>query len=495
MIAKKKVVVGLIGIVILWLVMTAYIASNTQEYFNRYLQRVNKLYEKQGVVFALKSFKSALFSSKATLKVDIDEPLLYQRVSKIIKLPLIVEYEIENGPLLFKHGIGMGLSRVRSHIDLHDHVVEVERFKKIFKKGIELESWVDIDFNKNAYFYATTNKIVANVENEKFELLPLRVNGRINLKSFESEMRIELKHIAIEAQDIEAVAQDTLLYVDIKKVYENGFYLGDVRVDIGSLTVKGKDLPFTLEKVKLSILMDIVENRDETIDMKFKLLVSLGNSKLPQAYASLDKIELEYALSGMKLEGVLAFQDFVKERQVRQEELFLKLIDADSGELNLQALEALEKLQDESQDKIFLLLAKMLKKAHTNLNFKMIMVDKKAKESHLKMDITYMGEEFFSTSREHVEERLQKELLELFHFNFDLQFDKAYIANLAPKFQQSLLAQLEMGVMLGMVKESNSSYIFEVDYEAESLMLNGKERLELLQILQMALLRGVNQYK
>ena len=150
----------------------------------------------------------------------------------------------------------------------------------------------------------------------------------------------------------------------------------------------------------------------------------------------------------------------------------------------MNALAELEKLRVQTQDDLMMLIVGLLKTEKTNFDAEIKMIDKKAKESNLKMNIAYVGDEDFPTSPRALEEKFKKELLKLISVDFDMNLEKDYIANLPMKLQQELAGQLQMGTMFGIVKENNNSYSFDVNYKPNSLMINGENRLEMLEMLE-----------
>jgi uncharacterized protein YdgA (DUF945 family) len=309
----------------------------------------------------------------------------------------------------------------------------------------------------------------------------------MNLDTFEGTMKMFVDSITTIADKDSIVLKSLVLDADITKFYDNGFYLGDFVLKLDSLCVKGDILPFELDGVKMLLAMNIDENKDKTIDMKFKLDADVGDSKLPKEYAYLNNIELSYALNGVTLEGLLAFQDFTKNIEKRQQKVLAKLTSAPNGELNMEALEELQKLQVQTQEDMMLVFAGLLKKDSTNFAFETKMIDKEAKESSIKLNIGYVGEDILPTTAKGLEEKFTKEFLDLLTLDLSISLNKEYMANLPEQLQQELAGQLQMGMMFGIVKDNNTSYTFDANYKPKELMVNGKNRTEMLQMLEMGL--------
>ncbi|CAA6816499.1 MAG: Unknown protein [uncultured Sulfurovum sp.] len=485
--ATKKIVGSLVAATALWLGGTAYVSSNTEGYLKNYVDKTNSLYTQNGMKLIIEKFDKGFFSSDAKLKIDFVEPTLRQVVAETLKLPIDINYTIENGPLFFKNGLGMGMSRIDNNMKVSDYLVDKEAFLKMFNDDVLLESSTTIDFFKNASFSAISNKIVANVDEDKMYITPLKMNGDFNVKTFQGKVQMLVDSVTSENEIAGINAKNIVLDADITKFFDNGFYLGDFAFDVGSLSIKSKNLPFVLDEAIIHMDMNINENEDKTIDMQFKVDADTGKSKLPEDYSSLKKVELAYALNGTKLEGLLAFQDFSKRLQTRQQELMLKLTSPKTGEMDMKALQEFENFEKDMQGDMMLMLAGLLKKDSSNLAVEMKMLDKKDKESTLNMKFAYVGDEALPTTAKELEEKFTKDFLNLLAVDINIGLDKEYIANLPERFKQELSGQLQVGAMFGVVKDNNTSYNLDVNYKPKVLTVNGQDRTEMLQMLELGL--------
>jgi len=345
-----KIIATLVGSSALWLGGTAYISSNTQSELNNYVTKANKLYESNGMKLSVESFEKGFFTSTAKMKIDFMDSPMKEIVAKTFKLPMVMDYNIENGPLFFKEGLGIGASRITTHFNFDDYVTNKEEFRKYFKDGIEFTSSSSVGFSKNTSFVAKTNKIVLDLEGDKFNFSPLNVEGEMNIETFQGQLKMVVDTITSENDNGSFKAKDVVLDADITKFFDNGFYLGDFLFTFGSIDMKGEDLPFELKNAKVVVDTKIDENDDKTVNMNFKLDANVGESTLPKDYASLGRVELAYALNGAKLEGLLAFQDYVKKLQEKQQDIMGRLISS-TGEMDMDVYAELEKMQREMQDK------------------------------------------------------------------------------------------------------------------------------------------------
>jgi len=434
--------------------------------------------------------KKVFLSSEVAVKIDFIDPQAREIIAKTLKLPINVNYSIENGPLFFKNGFGFGLSRIQNSVNIADYYVESGGIQKYLKSDVIFTSNTTVDFGNNANFEGTTNKIIIDLEGDELEISPLEIVGKIDVETFQGTMNMKIDSIFVEAKDEFFKANNINIDADLKKVFDNGFYLGNFIFNIGKIDTKGADLPFSLEGAKLNMTVDINQNDNETVNIDFKIDGDAGKSKLPEAYASLKKAEVSYSLHGMKLEGLLAFQDYTKELQVKQQDIMARLQSPTTGELDMDVYAELEKMQTETKDEMMLLMLRLLKKDSTRLSFTTNLLDKKNEKSTFSMNMGYAGDMVFPTDAKALEEILKKEWLNLITFDFKVDLEKEYIQNLPVQLQQELAGQLQMGAMLGIVKENNSSFSFDANYKPKKLMLNGQDRTEMLQMLEMGLSKG-----
>ena len=487
----KKILGSLVGVSALWLGGTAYISSNAQSYLDAYVKKTNALYESNGMQLSVENFEKGFFSSQAELLIDFTNPEMKKLVSKSLKLPLKFKYDIENGPLLFKNGLALGLSRISDRHKINDYLVDNSEFKKSLKNELILKSIIRVDFTKNAHFDASLSEIVIEADGETLKTAPLLLDGKMNLQSFKGDIDLKTEAMYFTHKDDFFKANNLAMHGEIREFYDNGFYLGDFKFDVGEINTKGLDLPFSFEKAQLSFDVDISKHKNETVNMDFKLEGNSGASKLPDAYAFLKKASLNYSLKGMKLDGLLAFQDFTKALQIKQADIVSRLISPTTGQMDMKVYGELEAMQDETKYGMIGLLPSILKKDSSAFDLAINLEDKANKKSTLALNIDYVGDIAFPKDAKEIEKTFQKELLNLLSLDMNVKLEKDYIANLPAQLQQELAGELQMGAMLGIVKENNSSFSFEANLKPNMLKVNGEDRSSMLEMLDKSLSLGI----
>jgi uncharacterized protein YdgA (DUF945 family) len=481
-----KIIASLVGVSVLWLGGTALISLKTKSYLESYVKKNNTLYRANGVEMSIENFKKGFFSSDAEVKIDFTNPKMKAKILETMKLPIMAKYSIENGPIFFKNGLGFGLSRIQNKVNMSDYYADKSILKEYLKSDVVFTSNTTVDFLSNANFEGSSNKIIIDLDGEDLVISPLQLRGKMNVETFEGKMNIIVDSVAVVHNDEFFKANDISMVANLKKVFDNGFYLGDFVFNVENIDTKGIDLPFSLENAKLNMLVDINQNHDKTVNIDFKIKGNSGTSILPANYAFLKKAEVSYSLHGMKLGGLLAFQDFTKELQAKQQDILSRL-HSSSGELDMDVYAELEKMQTQTKEDMIVLMAGLLKKDTSSLSFETNMLDKNNKKSTLSMNMGYVGDIVLPKDAKALETTFKKELLNLITLDFDVNLEKDYIASLPEELQGGLAGQLQMGMMFGLVKENNNSFSFEANYKPRTLKVNGADKTEMLQMIEMGL--------
>ena len=479
--SKKNILVSLIVASALWAGTTAYISGNSEKYLNNYVNKSNQLHTKNGMKLSLLSFKKGFLNSKAKLSLEFIDPKIKKELEKTFKLPIVMDYEIENGPLLLKDGLALGASRIHSTLNISEFLVEKEDFKKVVKEDIVFDTTMLIDFQRYIAYEAKSNQIVVDDNHTQLTIAPIEIEGNMNAETLAGTMKMFTKSIQAQMGKKGEIKLDNVaLNGEITKFFNNGFYLGNFNMGaehVSILTPKGLQ---DVKNAKVNVVMEIKQNSNKMIDTLFDVKVDVGESKLPAEYNFIKTIELNYGLNGTKIEAWLAFQNSVKEVQKKQEAILEKLSLAKNREEQRKVFKELQTMQLEIQDKMALLLSDFLVKDKTTFNLK---ANLNGGQGNALFDIKYIGDEQLPKTLEKLKAKLQQELLNSIALNLDVKLDKSLV-NQLPKELQS---QLAMAMMTGMLEENNSSYDFNANYVPKTLMVNGKDKSGMLLLIEMGL--------
>ena len=482
---KKKILASVAVASALWVGTTTYVSENTEQYLNNYVEKTNKIYANNGMKISLLSFEKGFMTSHAKVSLDFVNPEMKKELEKILKLPIVMEYEIENGPLLLKDGLSVGASRINSKIKISDLLVDKEEFKKVVKDDIVFDTTMLIDFQNTIDYRAKSNQIIAEENQTKITIEPLKIDGKIDGETLAGTMNMLTKGIYGEmGEKGEMKLENVTLNADITKFFDNGFYLGDFTMGVEKLTLHNPNEPQEIKNAKVKAVMNIKESGSELVDTNFGIDFNVGDTKLPPELNFIKTMTVNYGLNGTKMEAWLAFQDTVKEVQERQKKIIKKLSSTKDEKERQNALIKLMKIQHKFENKMLLLLSDFLVKDQTTFDLNANINDGQGVGS---FNVKYIGDEQLPKNIKELEAKLQKELLNWVALDIDVKLDKSLVNKLPKELQN----QLSMAIMTGMLKDNNSSYGFNATYEPNKLIINGQDKSSMIMLLKALQAQGL----
>jgi len=480
----KKIIGSVVVATSLWAGMTAYISSNTETYLKNYVQKTNRLYSNNGMSSSLLSFEKGFLNSKAKISIDFTDPNMRKELQNVIKLPIVMSYNIGNGPLFFKNGFNIGASKVNSTVNINDLLVNKQDIKAFIKDDIIINTNMLIGFNNQATYTGESNTIVANIDEDIFTISPLKLSGEMNMKTFVGNFKLFINNLSGKLENKGDVKlQEIALNTNITKFFDNGFYLGDIDFNINKVNIKNPNFPQEIKDAKMNIQMNIDQNSSNLVNMNFGMNLKLGETELPKEYNFLKEFTLNYGINGAKLKGLLAFQDVIKDIQTEQQTIMKKLSQAKTEDEQMVIFNEMQKSQEALEDKLVLLISDFLVKEQTTLNVETIITDKSDIDSNAKFNITYIGDEALPKTAKELSKKFKQELLNWVKLNINVEVQKSLVDKLPKELQQ----QLAMAMMTGMLKDNNSSYSFDANYMPKKLTVNGEDKSDMLMLVEMGL--------
>ncbi len=478
---KKKILASVAVASALWAGTTAYISGNTEKYLNDYVTKSNKIYAQNGMKMSLLSFEKGFVHSQAKVSFDFTDPEIKKELETILKLPIVIDYKIENGPLLFKNGLAVGASRIDSKIDVSELLVDKDEFKKMVKEDVVLDTTMLIDFQNHIDYKAKSNQIVVKSDQAKFTIAPLDVKGNMNGETLAGTVNMLTKSIHGEmGSDGEIKLDNVTLNADITKFFDNGFYLGDFDMGIEKLTLHNPNESQDIKNAKVKVRMSMKQDTSNLVDTQLGIDLDVGDTQLPPELNFLKTIALNYGINGTKMEAWLAFQDTIKGVQEKQEAILEKLSLAKDEEEQMRAFTELQNMQQELQNKMAMLLSDFLVKDKTTFNLN---ANVNGGQGKTLFDIKYIGDEQLPKTLEELEAKFQQELLNWITLDINVNLEKSLVNQLPQEAQ----GQLAMAIMTGMLQDNNSSYGFNANYVPKKLMVNGQDKSDMLMLLEMGL--------
>ena len=474
---KKKILASVAVASALWVGTTAYISENTEQYLNNYIKKSNKLYANNGMKMSLLSFEKGLINSHAKISLDFVDPEIKKELEKILKLPIVMEYDIENGPLLLKDGLLVGASRINSKIKVSDLLVDRDEFKKVVKNDIIFDTTMIIGFQNDIDYKAKSNQIVAEEKQTKITIEPLKIDGKMNGETLAGTINMHTKGIYGEMRKQGEIQFENVAFNgNITKFFDNGFYLGDLTMGVDRLTIHNPNESQDIKNAKVKAIIDIRQNGSDLVDTNFEIDLNLGDTPLPPDLNFIKTITVKYGLSGTRIDAWLAFQNTIKEIEKQQQATLQKLSSVKTQEEQMKILKELQESQKEIQNKVVMLLSNFLVKDKTTFKLD---ANVNGGQSKALVNIKYIGEEQLPKTLEELAIKVQQELLNWITLNVNIELDKAFVN----KLPQDVQSQLAMAIMTGMLQDNNSSYGLNAIYEPNKLIINGQDKSSMLMLL------------
>jgi len=476
---SKKIVGSVAIATLLWAGATAYVSSNTKAYLEKYIETSNSLNQTNGMKLSLLSFEKGFFSSTAKLSMALNDP----RVAEVLKLPLTTEYKIENGPIFFQNGLGFGLSRISSSINFNNFFLHNAELKKSIADDIVFDSTTLVDFSHRIIYKGATNPIVGNIEGTKITIAPFKMSGTLDANTLLGGFTLTNKALKATTQDGRKILLENLeLSGDIQKIFKNGFYLGTFNLNVGSVSVKvEKELfPMVVDNASMKLQVSMNENQDNSLTMDVSMDLDKGDTQLPPKIDFAKHLHFEYALEHTKLEAWLSFQDSIKKIQHKQEAILKTIQNTTDNELVMDGLQELIALQESLQNEAVRCISDALIQDKSIFKIATKITDKSALETTANLALTYVGKKKLPTTMAQFTAQFKQEFLDWIKFDTKVKVQKSLIHSLPPELQQ----QLNMLLMMGMVKEQKHAYTFDANYTPKKLMVNGVDKSDMIRMLE-----------
>lgn len=472
----KKIVGSLVAAIALWSGTTAFVGSQMKENIEQHLNNTNKIYADKGIKYKINSYEKSFFESTAKVEVEITDPAILELVQESIKLPLVIEYHIEHGPIFFKNGLDFGAAKTHHKIAISSILKDdiKTKFLKLFKDDITITSDMIISFLKNASYTASTNEVKFNNEGKSFSMTPLHMNGEMNIDTFKGENRIKIASLDFKEEGSQngLTVKNLLMNIDIDEFIEQKLMMGTIDLSIENLNIKDESTP-QLANFNIATNMHMVSKKESpsTFSTKFDGNINFKDTKLPSELPEeLKNVSLKMDMQKLGIKGWLKFQEATQEMQKKQSELFAKMQSNSKPEDMQKIMEEFGTLQEEMIGKIVKSLNTLLVKDETLINYGLNMETKDGKKSNASIEIGYTGDMKFEGSLQEIAMKAQQKVLDMLSLNVDLGLDSTHIKNLPNA--EILKQQLQMGVAQGFIKEENGKYLLKGYYKNQELIVN-----------------------
>jgi hypothetical protein len=471
----KRIVSSIIVAVAIWAGSTAFVGTKMEENLQNQIENSNKLHASNGIVYKMNNYEKSFLNSTAEIEVNFTDPAILELIQDSIKLPMVIKYNIEHGPLFLKNGLGFGAARTHQEILLSSLLTQEAKkeFLTLIKDDIIIRSDIDISFTKNASYIISTNEVNINDDGKSFYMTPLKMKGNHNLETFKGDTKLNIDSLKFQEEGTQngLTLQNLDLNIDIDEFIEKALMVGAIDLSIENLTIKDDNDP-QLKNVNIATNLHMVSKKDSdtTISTEFNGDIDFKDTKLPQNLPNLKNIHAKMNMNYIGIKGMLEFQKASKEMQEAQSQIFTKM-QSNTGEEEMQKIvEEFGALQQNMIEKIVHSLNNMLVKDKTLIEYGLGMQTKDNKKSSANAIIGYTGDIEFNDSIEEIAMKVQQQALNLVNLDVKLVLNNEHIKTLPNS--EILKQQIQMGVAQGFVKEENGKYILNGYYKNQELIIN-----------------------
>ena len=469
----KKILTPIAVVLALWATSTFIISNQTQAEFENYINRSNKLYESNGLKLTLSDYQKSFLASTATMEIDILNPEVAKKLKEDYILPIKVQYDIEHGPLLFKNGFGLGLSKVHNELLVSSMLQPKvkEKFLKLVKDDIKLNTNMIISFAKELQYSIKSDAVQINQDKKDFTMTPLTIEGTSNIQTLTGEGKLAISTIELKEENSSNGIHIDNFAMDIKidEIAENNIVFGDFIFSVANLLVTDDNNP-AFQKVNIAIngLMKNKRVSETTMDSTFQADIDLKDTKLPSEFKELQNIQIAMDMKELGIKGMSEFQKVAQEAQQEQTKLLTQLQSSKAEEMQ-PLFEALTKIQENMVTKIIHSLNNLLIKDKTSIAYSVDIETKDKASTKALAEVGYTGDIEFKGTSEELVKKLQSQILSIIRLKVDIDLNKKHLKLLPVPM---LNKQLQMGVAQGFIKENNNSFSLNGYYKDKQLIVN-----------------------
>ena len=471
----KKIIGSFIAAAAIWAGTTAFVGTQMESGIQEQVKNSNQLYANSGIKYKINSYEKNFLESTAKVEVEFLDPAVLELIKDTIKLPLVVEYKIEHGPLFFTNGLGFGAARTHQEIPVSSLLTKEAKteFLDLIKEDVIITSDMIISFFKNASYTASSNQIKINEDGKSLLVTPLEINGDIHLETFQGENHINIDSVEFKEEQSQNGLQlnNLTINIGIDDFIEKTLMIGGIDLSIENLIIKDDSNP-QLENIDIATDLHILTTKNSATSLStlFKGNVDFKNTKLPAELPNLKSIHATMDMKEVGIEGMLTFQKATQEMQESQSKLITKM-QSNPGEDEMQKIfEEFGVLQETMMSKIVHALNTLLIKDKTSISYALEMETRDSKKSNAKVEVGYTGDMKFQGSIEEIAMKAQQQALDMISLNVDLTLDSDHLKNIPDA--DILMQQVQMGVAQGFVKEVNGKFVLNGYYKNQELMVN-----------------------
>jgi hypothetical protein len=462
----KKILGGILLIIVLWATTTAVIGIKTEKEIEKIVEKTNKIYAEQGIKINLEKYQNSFFSAVATVKIDMLDSELKKSISKEYGLlfPIKTEYQIEHGPLFFKNGIALGLSRI--YQDMEVSSLFNQEVKERFTKKSMMVSKTVVSFSQIASYHLLGERIEIQEGAKKLDIAPFEIRGESSLEDFTGEMQMVMPLLSFAEGDRKVTIESMLLDINMDKMVSNSLAMGQIDLSMKRFYLADKENGAIDVIPTLHILSQ--KDGEKTFGSIMELNMDFNNTTTQPSLSDIEKLNLMVKVDGVGIKGMQEYQEAMKKVQEKQAKVMMELqTNPNNKEENYQKLVA---LQEEMGTHLLDALKDMLFKDKTSITYRFKSQTKDKKESHGDILLGYTGDIDFSKTAQEIRQRVNADMFSLFKLEVDIAIAESHLQTLPDG--DELLKQLQAPMSQTMVNHRNNYYTIKGYLKNQELVLN-----------------------
>ena len=462
----KKILGGILLIIILWATTTAVIGRKTEQELEKIVEKSNKIYAQEGVKIDIEEYQNSFFSAVATVKIDMLDSELKDIISKEYGLifPIKTKYQIEHGPLFFKNGVGLGLSRISQEMEVSS--LFNQEVKETFTKKSMIHSKTVVSFLQTASYHLLGERIEMKNGSKKLDIAPFEIRGESSLEDFEGETQMVMPLISFTEDDKKMTIESMLLDVNMDKMLSDSLAMGKIDLTMKRFYLSDKENG----DIEIVPTVHIFSQKDseKTFSSMIELNMDFNNSTTQPSLSDIEKLNLMIKVDGVGIKGMQEYQESMQKVQEKQAKVMVELqTNPNNKEENYKKLVA---LQEEMGTHLLDSLKDMLFKDKTSITYSFKTQTKDKKESHGDILLGYTGDIDFTKTAQEIGQRINRDIFSLFKLEMDIAIAQSHIQTL-PNGDE-LLKQLQAPMSQTMVNHQNDYYSIKGYLKNQELILN-----------------------
>jgi hypothetical protein len=471
----KKLLGSIILVIALWAGTTAFVGNSMQKNLQQQINYTNNLYTEYGIQYNIQHYKKSFLHSQVQIAINIIDPLLLELLKPSVKLPILLDYTIDHGPLFFKNGLSFGVAQVHKELFLSRLLKDdaKKEFLTVIKDDIKITNDITLSFKKNASYKLQSDAIKVDKDGKIFNMSPLNIQGQSNIETFKGKSTMHISSLLFKEKESQngLEIENLTMNFNIDEFINQSFMLGLVKIHTDKLMIKDKNNPLLPEmNIALNLQMKNEKETEDAINSMVEGEIDFKNTTLPKPFPKLQQVHIKIDVKNLGLKGMLIFQDTAKEMQEAQTQLFSQITQPLSSKAFEEKFLAFQEVQKKMINKMILALNNLLIKDKSTLAYTLDIQTKDKKESKVSTEIKYVGDLEFKGNIEEVVLKIQEKIFDSINFDIKMKLNQEHIKTFPDV--NILNQQIQMAVAQGFVKEVNGNYILEGYYKDKELIVN-----------------------